>query len=222
MATDHRTLLGYWRDWTLRSEASAKKVISYFLENAAQLSSVTVPDTTKMEPYEDAPDGMTGIVHTGIRWGPSVTRVLVTSWFASIFDLGQGARAGHTYDEEVWNSITYEEAPKTHGVTAYCASKALTETASYVHELKDTKHLSESLALMWAIAGTKKIPPFDFGGCADLRDVAAHSLALDAQEATWNQLAALDGSKSSKVLGLTYWTLAETVTDMYDQLLNSS
>ncbi|RYO84985.1 hypothetical protein DL762_005396 [Monosporascus cannonballus] len=330
MATGQRTLLitgatgfvggqivrealekGYHVRMAVRSKASAKKAISYFPEHAAQLSSVTVPDITKVESYKDALGGITGIIHTASpfvlnpednvkdllepaingsvaileaakRWGPSVTRVVVTSSFASIVDLNQGTRAGYTYDEKDWNPMTFEEASKADGVTAYCASKALAEKVMwdwaeknkpqfglvaicppwvfgpYAHELRDTKHLGESLAVMWGIAETKEIPPFDFGGCADSRDVAAaHILALEAPEAAGQRFLvgqsfryqtavdiardkfpqlglpkgnpgyvepayALDGSKASRILGLKYRALAETVTDMYGQLLNAS
>jgi NADPH-dependent methylglyoxal reductase len=98
--------------------------------------------------------------------------------------------------------VTFEEAAVADGVTAYCASKTLAERAMwdwvgknkpkfdlvtitppwvfgpYATELTSTKHLSESVALLYGILDSNEIPPFDFGGYVDARDLAAaHVLA---------------------------------------------
>ncbi|RYP92535.1 hypothetical protein DL770_001293 [Monosporascus sp. CRB-9-2] len=117
----------------VRPEASAKKVISYSPEHVAQLSSVTAPDTTKVESYEDALAGITGIIRTASPFvldlrattdllepainGSVVIREAATGWVG----LGQGTRAGYAYDEKDWNPMIYEEASKADGVTACCA-----------------------------------------------------------------------------------------------------
>jgi NADPH-dependent methylglyoxal reductase len=93
-------------------------------------------------------------------------------------------------------------------VTAYCASKALAERAMwlfvadekppfglvaitppwifgpYATELTSTRGLSESVGLLWHMIGAADVLPFDFGGYADVREVAeAHVLALEVPEA---------------------------------------
>jgi NADPH-dependent methylglyoxal reductase len=93
-------------------------------------------------------------------------------------------------------------------VTAYCASKAFGERAAwdwmkenkpnftltticppwifgpYVEPPTSTKHLSESVSLLWKLVGADGPHPFDFGGFADSREVAeAHVRALEVPEA---------------------------------------
>ncbi|KAI5456586.1 hypothetical protein BGZ63DRAFT_395837 [Mariannaea sp. PMI_226] len=150
---------GYNVRATARSEASAKKVGDQFPQYSAKLSYAIVPDMTKVESYEHALDGVTGIVHAASpfvlnpkdnvkdllepaihgslavleaaqRWGPSVKRVVVTSSHASVVDISKGKRPGYVYNEKDWNPVTYDEAAaESDGVVAYCASKALAERA---------------------------------------------------------------------------------------------
>jgi nucleoside-diphosphate-sugar epimerase len=205
-----------------------------------QLTTVIVPDITEASSYESAFDAsVTGVIHSASpfnlspednvrdllepaiggctaileaakRWGPNVTRVVSTSSFASIVDVGKGKREGYTYSEADWNPLSYEEAAKADGVVAYVASKALAERAMwdwleknkaevdftlaticppwvfgpYVRELRDTKNLSESVGLLASMIDAKEILPFDFGGYADVREVAdAHLRALEVPEA---------------------------------------
>ncbi|KAL6851828.1 NAD(P)-binding protein [Trichoderma novae-zelandiae] len=155
--------------------------------------------------------GSVAILEAALRYGKDVKRVVVTSSHASVADVSQGKRAGYVYNEKDWNPITYEEAadPSTDGVTAYCASKALAERAvwkwaeehpdapfavvtitppwifgPYATELTSTKHISESVRLIYNLLGAKQVPEFDFGGYADVREVsAAHLLALEVPAA---------------------------------------
>lgn len=304
---------GYDVRVTARSEKSAQSIISNHAKYSSQLSSVIVPDIMKVESYQNALEGITGVLHlaspfifnptdnvsdlldpaikgsTAIleaikQWGPSVTRIVATSSFASVVDSAKGKREGYTYTEKDWFTATYESAAaSTDGAYVYRASKALAEKAMfewveknnpsftlaticppwiygpYAHDLTQTDNVSVSVKLFSSMVDAKEILPFDFGGYADVREVAtAHLLALEVPEAanqrfivgqdfryqTAIDLArdslpelrdrlpvgkpgyvepgySIDGSKATKVLGLKYMTLKETVKDMLSQLLQS-
>ncbi|KAL6414177.1 NAD dependent epimerase/dehydratase [Ilyonectria robusta] len=244
---------------------------------------VLKPEDNVKDLLEPAIHGSVAILEAAKQWGPSVRRVVITSSHASVCDLGKGKRPGYVYDEKDWNPVTFEEAAVADGVVAYCASKALAEKAAwdwvaknepkfdlvtitppwifgpYVTELTNTKGISESLQLLYGIIGATEVPPFDFGGFADAREVAAaHVLGFEVPEAggqrfwvgqNFNYQSAVDaareqipelrsrmpvgqpgvvedtytvdGSKATRVLGLKYRTLAETVKDTYEQLLRA-
>jgi NADPH-dependent methylglyoxal reductase len=157
---------------------------------------------------EPAVHGVTAVLEAANRWGTTLNRLILTSSHASVYNPFEGKRPGYTYDEKDWNPITWDQAATTDPVTAYAASKALAERTAwdfmkekkprfdlvtitppwvfgpYATELRSTKHLSESLHLLYGILGAKDIPPFDFGGFADVREVAlAHIRALEVSEA---------------------------------------
>lgn len=229
---------GYNVRATARSNASTKKIADQFPEYASQISYTIVADITKVESYENAFDGVTGVIHSASpfvlkptdnakellepatkgavsileaaqRWGPSVKRVVLTSSNASVVDISKGKRVGYVYSEKDWNPATWEEAAaSTDGVFAYCASKALAERAMwdwmeknkpsfdvstvtppwifgpYVTELTSTKSINESIRLLYDMLDAKEIPPFDFAGFADVREVSlAHVRILEVPEA---------------------------------------
>lgn len=92
---------------------------------------VLAPEDNVRDLLEPAIRGSVAILEAAKRWGSgSVKGVVATSSFASIVDIGLGKRPGYTYTEADWNPMTYEEAARADGVTAYCASKALAERAS--------------------------------------------------------------------------------------------
>ena len=169
------------------------------------------PEDNEKDLLQPAIKGCVSMLDASLRYGKQVKRVVVTSSHASVVDIPKGKRPGYVYDEKDWNPVSYEEAadPSTPGVVAYCASKALAERAiwkwteehkdapfdvatitppwifgPYATDLKSTKHLSESVKLLYGMIGAKEILPFDFGGFADVREVAAaHLLALEVPEA---------------------------------------
>ncbi|KEY64222.1 hypothetical protein S7711_03509 [Stachybotrys chartarum IBT 7711] len=166
------------------------------------------PEDNVKELLEPAINGSVAILEAAKRWGKDVKTVVATSSFASINDVLKGKREGYKYDEKDWNPMTFEEASTAPGVVAYCASKALAEKAMwdwvrdnspaftltticppwvfgpYHYDLQDTKKLSESLGLLNGLIGASTLPDFDFGGFADVREVAeAHLLALEKPEA---------------------------------------
>lgn len=174
--------------------------------------SVAAPFTLKVEDnardlLDPAVAGAVSILEAVRKYGPDVRRVVHISSFAAINDL-KGQRPGYTYTEKDWNNMSYEDAAKADGVTAYCTSKALAEKAMWawmerekpqftlacinppwvfgphVSPLADTKRLNESSSLIWNLYDADEVPPFDFGGFADVRDVAtAHIKAFEQPEA---------------------------------------
>ena len=163
-----------------------------------------VVEDNRRDLLDPAVGGATAILEAVKRYGPDVRRVVNTSSFAAIIDLGQGMRPGHTYSETDWNPMTYEQATTADGTTAYCASKALAEKAMWawvetekphftlatinppwvfgphVGGLSSTAHLNESTHLLFSMLGADQIPAFDFGGFADVRVVAdAHIAAFE-------------------------------------------
>ena len=183
-----------------------------FADTAAPVTgviNVAAPFALKVEDnrrdlLDPAVGGATAILEAARLYGPAVRRVVNTSSFAAILDMGQGYRPGYTYSERDWNPMTYDEAAAADGVTAYCASKALAERAMWdwiaaknppfslatinppwvfgphVAPLPGTAHLNESSHALYGLLGADKVPPTDFAGFADVRVVAeAHVAALE-------------------------------------------
>ncbi|KAK1986697.1 NAD dependent epimerase/dehydratase [Colletotrichum cereale] len=155
------------------------------------------PKNNETDLLRPAINGSVAILEASRLYGPDVKRIVNVSSFASIVDMAQGYRPGYTYTEKDWNPMSYEDACKTDsGAAAYCASKALAEKAMWrwMGENKavpftlanvcppwvfgpylgtpDLSRLSESMGLLWKLVDAKEVPPTDFGGCADVRDVA--------------------------------------------------
>ncbi|KAK0745740.1 hypothetical protein B0T18DRAFT_410084 [Schizothecium vesticola] len=164
-------------------------------------------DDNRRDLLEPAVGGAVAILEATKRYGPNVRRVVNTSSFAAILDLGKGARPGYTYSEADWNPMTYDEAAVADGTTAYCASKGLAEKAMWewlaekkpnfslvtinppwvfgphLGGIRDVKHLNESSHALFSIIGAKYVPPVDFAGFADVRVVAeAHVAAFEKEE----------------------------------------
>ncbi|KAI0138938.1 NAD(P)-binding protein [Hypoxylon sp. NC0597] len=264
-------------------DAFADGAITYIVHAASPFN--LAPEDNVRDLLEPATRGATSVLEAAHRYGGGkVKRVVATSSFASIIDIGKGMREGYTYSEKDWNPATWDEAAKAPGVVAYCASKALAERAMwawmdahkdasfalaticppwvfgpYAHDLESTKGLSESIGLLNNLIDSDSIPPFDFGGYADSREVAfAHIRALEVPEAAgkrflvgqdfryqaavdlareafpelqkrlpvgkkgeWVPGYHIDGSEATRVLGLKYGTLKDTVVRTYEQLLRA-
>ncbi|KAI1256375.1 hypothetical protein MGN70_001499 [Eutypa lata] len=260
---------GYHVRVTARTEESARKIISNWPKYSSQLSSAIIPDLTRIESYENALEGVTGVLHlaspfifnptdnikdlldpaikgsTAIleatkRWGPLVTRIVATSSFAAVIDDTKGKREGYTYTEEDWNPATYEKAVvSTDGPYVYRASKALAEKAMfewvkenkplftitticppwiygpYAHQLTHTERLSESVHLFSTLVDAKDVLPFDFGGYADSREVAAaHLLALKIPEAANRRFIVGQGFRYQTALDLA----RDSIPELRDRL----
>ncbi|EXJ77931.1 hypothetical protein A1O3_09090 [Capronia epimyces CBS 606.96] len=169
------------------------------------------PKDNEAELLKPSIAGVLNMLEAAATQGESLYRVVLTASFASILDLGQGSRPGYAYTEADWNPCSYEEAKDTpSGAVAYCAAKALAERAAWdwveakkppfsfatlnppwifgpsLHGIRSLHHLNESTEAIWKLVNgsTKEVPPVDFAGFADVRDVAlAHLRAYEREEA---------------------------------------
>lgn len=137
---------------------------------------------------------------------PDVTRVVITSSFASVLDANRKAPHYFTYTGEDWNPMTYEESidKAAPAFIAYRGSKKFAELEAWnfvkeskpafdivtlcppmtfgpiVHPVKDVNELNESNSKLWSIAsGAKPLPVSRVPFWIDVRDLAkAHVEAL--------------------------------------------
>ncbi|KAB8254113.1 hypothetical protein BDV32DRAFT_157328 [Aspergillus pseudonomiae] len=164
---------GYNVRGTARSEQTANKVRYTFQEYQDKLSVVIVPDVVAAKAFDEAIEGVIGVIHTAApfqtevddkerdlmrpaidgtvnlldsikRNGPQIRRVIHTSSFADILDMSKGDRPDYVYTEEDWNPITYAEA----------ISEGTPDMVSYC----TGKTMAEHAA--WDFMATEK-PPFD-------------------------------------------------------------
>jgi NADPH-dependent methylglyoxal reductase len=158
--------------------------------------------------------GVLNALEAAATQGSKVHRVVLTASFACIVDLSQGARPGYTYTTADWNPATYVEAKTSpNGAFVYCAAKALAEKSAWnwieshkpnftftaihppwvfgpsLNGIKSLAHLNESSETIWKLVNgsTKTVPPVDFAGFADVRDVAAAHLRVYEREEAGNQ-----------------------------------
>jgi NADPH-dependent methylglyoxal reductase len=169
---------------------------------------VLSPKDIPAELLDPAMKGVTSILDAAKEYGTQVKRFVLTSSFAANLDMSKGTRPGYTYSEKDWNPITYDEASVADGPTAYCGSKKLAEEAAWkwmsenkpaftlsaldppwifgpnVNGIKDLNHLNESTHALWSLIDAKTLPPVDFAGFVDVRDIAkAHLLAYETDAA---------------------------------------
>lgn len=225
---------------TVRSEATANKVRATHSQYSSLLTFAIVPDVASPRAFDEAVKGVSGVIHTASPFvlsvednekdlllpaitgttnilkaitahAPAVKRVVITSSFASIVDMDQGARPGYTYTEADWNPVTYAEAKSSEsGAVAYCASKTLAEKAAWdflaehkpnftlaticppmvygpaVHSVESLDKLNTSSADIYRLmnGSEKTVPETSFYAFVDVRDVAeAHRLAYEKEEA---------------------------------------
>lgn len=154
--------------------------------------------------------GSLAVLDAAKQYGPLVRCVINISSFGAIVDIGQGLRPGYRYTENDWNPMTYDEATSTgSGAAAYCASKALSEKAMWTwmdnhqneilftlssinppwtfgpyFDKPDLRNLSQSIHVLWSLFGADSVPPTDFAGFVDVRDVAVAVLRAAATPAS--------------------------------------
>ncbi|QYT06292.1 Epimerase domain-containing protein [Trichoderma simmonsii] len=215
---------GYNVRGTVRSEKTAEEVRKTHSKYAEQLSFAIVPNISAANAFDEAVKGVDGIIHTASpfilnatdfekellqpairgttsileavqKYNPSVSRIVVTSSFASVLDPMQGQRPGYVYKEADWNPITVEQA-NSNPVMAYLASKTFAERAVFdyvetnkpsftvatlcppmvygpiVHSVSDVKSLNTSSGdINRLIDGSEKdVPDTSFHAFADVRD----------------------------------------------------
>ncbi|OAP57164.1 hypothetical protein AYL99_07902 [Fonsecaea erecta] len=169
------------------------------------------PKDNEEELLKPSINGILNVLRAGATQGSILRRIVLTASFACVLDLSQGLRPGYTYTELDWNPATYEEAKNSsNGGFTYCAAKALAEKAAWewikenkpsfsftainppwifgpsLAGIRSLDHLNESTEAIWKLVkGTaKEVPPIDFAGFADVRDVAlAHLRAYELEEA---------------------------------------
>lgn len=228
---------GYNVRGTVRSAESAQKVKRSHAKYSKQLELVIVPDITSPGAFDQAVADVDGVIHTqspfrfdiednerdllipaikgtlGIlesiqNHAPAVGRVVITSSFAAMLDVPKGIRPGYTYSELDWNPATYEEGKSGDGGFAYCASKALAESAAWNfvqqrkpqfsltticppvvygpirHHVDSLSNLNESSAFFYSLMNGSRteVPPTGFGAAlVDVRDVGmVHRLAYES------------------------------------------
>jgi len=156
-------------------------------------------DTTDNEKELVLPaiNGVKAILSAAAMTG-QIKRVVLTSSFASVIDVGRDAPPGFTYTGEDWNPLTYEEsvAPGTNAVTAYRGSKKYAELEAWnfiererpsfdlvsfcppmtfgpiVHPVQTPDQLNESNARLWDVAIGKPLPEARVPVWIDVRDLA--------------------------------------------------
>ncbi|KAH7031528.1 uncharacterized protein B0I36DRAFT_363207 [Microdochium trichocladiopsis] len=242
---------GYNVRGTVRSEKTAANVRKMFPEYPEQLSFAIVPDMAAPGAFDEAVKGVDGIIHTASpfildakdvqkdlydpavqgttsileaaqKHAPTVSRVVVTSSFASVLDPNQGTRPGYTYTEADWNPVIGDAAAKD-PVLAYLASKAMAEKAAfdYVeknkptftvttllppmvygpvrHHVDSVKSLNTSSTdILRLFNGSETtVPTTSFWGFVDVRDLAdAHVLAFETPEAAGQRYLTTTGNYS--------------------------
>lgn len=155
--------------------------------------------------------GTTEILKAIQAYNPNVKRVVITSSFAAIINLGEGLRPGYTYSEKDWNPCDYETAKDSDsGAVAYCASKALAEKAAFdfvkenkpnftisticppmvygpaAHSIASFDKLNTSSADIYRLinGSEKTVPDTSFLAFVDVRDVGeAHLKAYESEQA---------------------------------------
>ncbi|KAJ5757967.1 NAD-dependent epimerase/dehydratase [Penicillium nucicola] len=129
---------GYKVRGTVRSTATAEAVRDSFPQYAAQLSFAIVEDIAQPGAFDEAVQGVQGVIHTAAPFqifnvednerdllrpaidgtlnilnsvhnhAPTVSRVVITSSFAAMANYSKGTWPGHVYSEADWNLTPYE------------------------------------------------------------------------------------------------------------------
>jgi nucleoside-diphosphate-sugar epimerase len=231
---------GYNVRATVRNQKSVESVKKTFSQYSDQLSFAIVEDIIIPGVFDEAVKGVDGVIHTAspfvmqgikdnvkelldpaikgttgilkaiVEHNPSVKRVVIISSFSSMWNGNKGMWPEHTYNEEDWNPITFEEAarPETDGENAYSASKVLAERAAWdfmkeqkpnftlstilppmlygpaAHDPPSVKNLNTSSADIYRLCdgSEKEVPETKFFAFCDVRDVAeAHVKAYEAK-----------------------------------------
>lgn len=153
---------------TVRTAEKSKQVLAQHSSNPA-LSVQIVPDITDLNAFDSAIQGCSGVLHLAAPFGytytnfekellipsingalsicsaasktASVSRVVITSSFAAVFDASAGPSPGRVYTEKDWSPLTYEDG-KNASITpiAYRASKVLAEKAAWDYVKAEKPH----------------------------------------------------------------------------------
>jgi len=166
--------------------------------------------------------GTTGILKAIKAGAPSVKRVAITSSFAAIVNPNGHAQ---TYNEEVWNPITFEEAIKDNA-NAYRGSKTLAEKAAwefvekekpnfqistlnppfvfgpvvhYLNSLENTNTSNQRILSIMQGKMKEKVAPTGTYLWVDVRDIAlAHVRAIELEKAAGKRFFITAGHLANK------------------------
>ncbi|KAL6706537.1 Glycine-rich RNA-binding protein 2, mitochondrial [Coniothyrium glycines] len=169
--------------------------------------------------------GTTGILKSIKKSAPTVKHVVITSSFAAIVNGSKGFWPEHTYSEEDWNGITFEEA-KGNPMLGYRVSKTFAEKAAWeflekekpnftiatinppmvfgpiVHALDSLENINTSNQRILSAAQGKfkdEIPASGVHLWVDVRDVAeAHVAAFEKPDAANKRFFTTAGYFSNK------------------------
>ncbi|KAM0326678.1 hypothetical protein ACHAQA_006548 [Verticillium albo-atrum] len=169
---------------------------------------------------------------------PKITRLVLTSSFASVMDANRSAPPYFTYTGADWNPLTYTEAadPAAPAFIAYRGSKLFAERAAWafveekkpafdlvtlcppmtfgpvVHPVDTVENLNESNAMLWKIAsGAEPLPVARVPFWIDVRDLAlAHVEAAVRPDAGGQRFVPAAGERFS------YGKAASIMVDEFD------
>ena len=122
-------------------DITAPGAFSTAVKNVTAILHLASPYHFKIEKSEEllipAREGTLNVLRSAAK-EPSVKRVVITSSFAAMNQLGTDpyAQPPKKYDETVWNPVTWEEALSGPPTMAYQASKKFAELAAYGKSLK--------------------------------------------------------------------------------------
>ncbi|KAJ4854165.1 3-beta hydroxysteroid dehydrogenase/isomerase family domain-containing protein [Trichoderma breve] len=152
---------GYNVKATVRSETRGEEVLESHAEHSAKLSYVIVPDIAEKGAFNDALQGVDGVIHVAspMQLGTTdfetqlfrpavdgtvnlletiqnsdanISRVVITSSISSILDPLQGQRPGYVYTEKDFSPVTKEAAIESgNAILAYLTSKSVSENAAF-------------------------------------------------------------------------------------------
>ncbi|KAH8742662.1 ketoreductase [Diaporthe sp. PMI_573] len=177
--------------------------------------------------------GTTGVLRSVKESYPGVTRVVITSSFAAILNMGNVmSGTKKTYSEADWSPVTLEDGLANANV-AYVASKALAEKAAWdfidtekpnftlstinppmiygpvkyhVKSLDSVNTSNQFLADVLSGKYKSGLPPTGFPLWVDVRDVAlAHVLAMEKEEAAGKRFLITAGFYKNADLVQTVW-----------------
>ncbi|KAL3452965.1 NAD(P)-binding protein [Aspergillus insuetus] len=117
-------------DDAIRSESPSDPPLSAVIHTASPFHySIS---NAKKDMFDPAVNGTVGIMKSVHQHAPSVTRVVITSSFAAMFNAAKPA--GSKYSEQDWNPVTWDEAESpgnAQGQAGYRTSKALAEKEAW-------------------------------------------------------------------------------------------
>lgn len=183
--------------------------------------------------------GVQSVLEASIK--SSVKRIVMTSSFGAVLDMGKDMNIPYTYSSEDWNPITYREAadPLATPQDAYRGSKVFAEQEAwkFVRErrphfdlvtlcpsmvfgpvagrLDSPRGLNESNAVLWKVASggsLQSLPPARFNFWIDVRDLAEiHVQALLSPQAGGKRYIPVAPEK------FTYQLASEIILDQFPE-----